>query len=356
MQPGCSWSKLACVNGHCGDVFTQFDHERVEIVRVCGHEAVIAVHCTARGPSMGGVRRTAYPSIAAALTDALLLSRAMTVKSSLAGLPLGGGKSVIVDGSPAADPAVMAAFAEEVDRLGGLYVAAEDIGTTPADMDLIAARTRWVAGGSEELGGSGDPSAATAATVLAAIGHAHRLRTGREDLEGVRVGILGAGKVGSRLAALLARRGARVVVADSDSTRALEVAEATAGIATSVERLPFQELDVLAPCARGGVIDASTLPRLRAGIVCGAANNILQHDRLAEDLAAAGVLYVPDFVANAGGIIQVGGEFLSFSRQRIEATIQGSIDLCAEILAEAAAAGVPPLAVAMGHAQARLRQ
>lgn len=335
---------------------TQFDHEHVQIVRdsSCGLLAIVAVHSTALGPAMGGVRRARYASLDDALADALRLSAAMTVKSSLAGLPLGGGKSVIVHDGAGVQPAALEAFATALERLGGMYVAAEDIGTSPADMDAIAAVTRWVAGRSPENGGSGDPSPATARTVLAAIEHARRLADGVDGLDGVRVGVIGVGKVGGSLVQMLTERGAEVLLADIDGERALEVATETGARAVPLDGLPYEALDVLAPCARGGLIDERTASALQARIVCGAANNVLAEEGVAQTLADLGVLYVPDFVANAGGIIQVGGEFLGWEAQRIEETIVRSTEIGGEILAESASSGETPLAVATDRALSRV--
>jgi len=331
-------------------------HEHVQVVHDAraGLLCVVAVHSTALGPAMGGVRRTSYPDLDAALRDALALSSAMTLKNSAAGLPLGGGKSVIVDGAPRASAELLDGFAAVVDALGGRYVAAEDIGTTPGDMDALAQRTRWVAGVSPAQGGTGDPSPSTAATVFGAIEQAVRVAHGSADLAGRRVGVLGAGKVGGALVELLAARGAELLVADLDRARLADVAARTGARAVAVEELLEARLDVLAPCARGGVIARDTVGRLRAGIVCGAANNILADDALADDLHAQGILYVPDFIANAGGIVQVGGEFLGWSGERRAEALAAAIARTGTVLDEAAADGVPPLHVALRTAAARL--
>lgn len=349
-------SKLGAMDGWCSGALRPLEHERVEIVhdRAAGLLCVIAVHSTALGPAMGGVRRASYATVQEAVEDALRLSAAMTVKSSLAGLPLGGGKSVIVQQGPERRAETLDAFASVLERLGGIYVAAEDLGTSPQDMDRLASRTRWVAGASPALGGSGDPSPATAETVLGAMEHACRLHLGCESLRGARVGVVGVGKVGARLARLLADAGAELVLADVLQDGAERLAGELGARAVPVQAMAEQDLDVLAPCARGGYLTAKSLSSLRAKIVCGAANNVLAEDALAGELAAAGVLYVPDFVANAGGIIQVGGELLAWPRQRIEQTIARSISLCGEILQESTSTGASPLDVAMHRALARV--
>lgn len=335
------------------------DYQSHEQLEICSDDhagllAVIAVHSTTLGPAMGGVRRAHYPSLEAAVTDALRLSRAMTLKNSLAGLPLGGGKSVIIDAATRPSPALLDAFAAQLDRLGGRYVAAEDIGTTPDDMDRIAVGTRWVAGRSVEAGGTGDPSPSTARTVLGAIEHAYRLVCGADDLEGARVGVIGAGKVGGRLATLLAQRGAEVRIADIDRERAQTVAAETGAMICEPDALLSADLDVLAPCARGGVVTAANVDSLRMRILCGAANNILECDSVADSLALAGIFYVPEFLANAGGIIQVGGEFLEWDGTRIEAELQRSVDLAGEILEQASAGAGSALQIALQRAQERV--
>ena len=334
------------------------DHEHVEIHNdpETGLLSVVAVHSTALGPAMGGVRCTSYLSLGDAVADALRLSRAMTIKNCLAGLPLGGGKSVIVDTGSGLSDAALDAFATQLQRLGGLYVAAEDIGTTPADMDRLAARTRWVAGRSPQHGGSGDPSPATARTVLCAIEHAQRVLSGSQRLAGTRVGVVGVGKVGSRLVALLRERGAEVLLSDLDAQRASEVAEVNGASMWPVHELLGAELDILAPCAKGGLINEEDVASLRARVVCGAANNILEYDGLAKVLADAGVLYVPDFLANAGGAIQVAGEFLGWSDAQIQVTQQRSSALVRFVLEEAAASGQLPLNIALACASQRLSE
>jgi glutamate dehydrogenase/leucine dehydrogenase len=306
----------------------EFEHEQLHVVHDArsGLTGVVAIHSTVRGPAAGGVRLSRYASLDAATEDALRLSRAMTLKSSAAGLELGGGKSVLLDDGQWADPdlrrARMHAFARVLERLGGCYIAAEDVGTTPEDMETIAEVTRHVAG---RPGASGDPSGATARTVFAAIEDAVALRLDR-GLRDVSVGVLGAGNVGRRLALLLARAGARVVVTDIDPLRA--------------------KVDVLAPCALGGAIATLDVDRLSCSVVCGAANNPLASDDVATALHAAGILYVPDFLANCGGIIQIASEVLGFDEVELDRRIEAAIARTRETLAEAAASGQLPLDVA----------
>ncbi|HET6505327.1 MAG TPA: Glu/Leu/Phe/Val dehydrogenase dimerization domain-containing protein [Baekduia sp.] len=330
-------------------------HERVQVVRdaAAGLLCVVAVHSTALGPAMGGVRRMSYTSIDDALADALRLSQAMTLKNSAAGLPLGGGKSVIVHAGERPTTALLESFAEVVDGLGGRYVGAQDIGTTSDDMDMLAARTPWVAGRSPGQGGTGDPARSTAWTVLGAIEQALAHLDGSADLAGRRIGIVGAGSVGGRLVTALLERGAEVLVDDA-APQALADAVIAGARATPTADILATELDVLAPCATGGLITAAVADGLRARIVCGAANNVLADDDLAERLHAGSVLYVPDFVANSGGIIQVGGEFLGWSAEQAEAMLDDAVARVGTVLADAKRRGVTPLGAAHAMAAARL--
>lgn len=331
------------------------EHEHVQVVhdRTAGLLCIVAIHTTASVPAIGGVRRAAYPSLDAALDDVLRRSRAMTLTTASAGLALGGGASVIVDASKAAAYRTLDAFADVVDLLGGLYVATQDLGTTPGDMDRIGQATSWVVGTAEANGGAGNPSPATARTVLGAIEHALRVTYGSPDLTSRRVGVVGAGKVGRDLVTQLAQQGAEVLVADSDRERTFAVADLPGVHVVDGEQLLTASLDVLAPCACGGMITRETLPTLRARIVCGAADNVLADDALAHDLHAAGVLYVPDFVANAGGVVCSGGAFLRWSDERVELELDAVIARAGELLDEADARRVPPLALATFGSGAR---
>lgn len=326
-------------------------HEHVQVVhdRTAGLLCIVAIHSTASVPAIGGVRRAGYPTLGAALDDVLRRSHAMTRKINMAGLPLGGGASVIVDASKAAPYPMLDSFADVVDLLGGLYVASQDLGTTPGDMDRIGRGTSWVVGTAEANGGAGNPSPATARTVLGAIEHALRIAHGSPDLAARRVGVLGAGAVGGELVARLAQRGAEVLVADSDRERTFRVADLPGVRVVDGEQLLTEPLDVLAPCAHGGTITRETVRTLRARIVCGAADDALAEEALAHDLHAAGVLHVPGFVANAGGIIRSGGTLLRWSDERIDHELNAAIARTGELLDEAHARSADPLDVALAN-------
>jgi leucine dehydrogenase len=336
-----------------------FEHEQVEVVRDAanGLTCVVAIHSTALGPAMGGLRIRPYDDLDAAVADALRLSRAMTLKNSAAGLRLGGGKAVVLDdGRWDERDARLMAFGDVVERLGGRYITAEDIGTTPADMDLIATRTSWVVGRSREGGGIGDPSPATARTVLGAIDAAVRSHLGVASLDGIHVGVLGAGKVGAALVAMLAEAGARVSVADVDHSRAVACAAAAGHQveAVSIDGFVAEDMDVLSPCAVGELIGVEDVAGLKCRVIAGAANNPLIDRTAAVALHEAGVLYVPDFIANSGGIVQVAGEFEGLSPEAIALGHEACIARIVEVLDEAGRQDALPVDVAEELALARV--
>lgn len=339
---------------------TEFEHEQVELFcdAATGATGVVAIHSTALGPAMGGLRLAAYPGLTAAVTDALRLARAMTLKNAAAGLDLGGGKAVLLDDGGWADAgareARMHAVGEIIDRLDGRYVTAEDVGTTPEDMTGVATATRHVAGQPVERGGRGDPSPWTARTVAGAIAAGARRRLGTETLDGVRVGVLGVGHVGRHLVALLRERGAEVLVADLDTPRAQDVAERYGATAVPVAGFLTSEVDVLAPCALGETIHEEHVADLACRVIAGAANNPLAGPNTAHALAGAGVLYVPDFLANCGGIIHVGAEVLGFGDDEVRRRVDAAVAHTAAVLEQAAETGAVPQDVAVAEARARI--
>jgi glutamate dehydrogenase/leucine dehydrogenase len=334
-----------------------FEHEQLELFQdpATGLTGAVAIHSTALGPSMGGLRLRRYPDIEAAAVDALRLARAMTLKSSSAGLRLGGGKGVLIDDGEWEDrEARLLAFADVLERLGGRYVTAEDVGTSSADMDVIATRTRWVVGRSPANGGGGDPSPATARTVFGAIEAGVRAHLDR-SLEGVHVGVLGAGKVGAPLVALLDAAGARVTVADVEQARAAACAQNGERVeSTSVDGFLGRELDVLSPCAMGELIAVEDVPSLRCRVIAGGANNPLVDHETALALHAAGILFVPDFISNCGGIVHVAAEFEGLDEAALDAQLEACIARVGELLQEARERDELPLDVAVEHALARV--
>jgi glutamate dehydrogenase/leucine dehydrogenase len=334
-----------------------FDHERVVIRQDAetGLRMVIAVHSNVLGPALGGMRLRAYPGdLPEALDDVLKLARTMTLKASAAGLDLGGGKAVMLDdGRSELREARMRVAAELVNELGGAYITAEDIGTTTADMDFISKHTRWVVGRSEANGGRGDPSPVTAETVKRSMERGLAAATGSPALDGRSVGVVGVGKVGEPLARKLAAAGARVIAFDVDAARLKGLAdEGVVEAAPSAEAIFASELDVLAPCAAGGAVDE----HVACKVVCGAANNPLASNEVATQLASRGVLYVPDFLANCGGLINCSAELMRAGDSEVDAHIATAMSRLDDALEEARRTGEPPAAVAERHALERVER
>jgi leucine dehydrogenase len=276
-----------------------------------GLRAVIAIHSTALGPAAGGCRMWPYATTTDAVADVLRLSRGMSYKNAMAGLPFGGGKAVLIgDSRTAKSPELFAAFGRMVDSLRGRYVTAEDVGTTIADMTHVARATKYVSGLGRAPGeAGGDPSPKTALGVFLGIRAASRFRLGRTDLDGLTVAVQGVGGVGYHLCGLLARAGARLKVADVLPPAVERVCDEFKATPVAAVKVLEEEADVLAPCALGAILNTRSIARLRATVVAGAANNQLAQGQDGEALRAAGVLYAPDYVINAGGIISVAREY-----------------------------------------------
>jgi leucine dehydrogenase len=347
-----------------GSALLALDHEELVIRRGSrsGLYTVVAVHSTLLGPSLGGCRMWRYPSGAEAARDAMRLSRAMTLKAAAAGLELGGGKGVICL-PPGVDPPEGTArrnalldFADTVEALEGSYITAEDVGTSARDMVTIAERTAHVTGLPTVHGGSGDPSPFTAQGVEAAMRACCAAAFGHPGLTGRTVAVVGCGHVGERLARRLADAGARLVLADVDERKRRLVDQLPHAIWVDPLDGLLADVDVLAPCALGGILDDDTVPRVCARVICGSANNQLANDGLAGELAERGVLYAPDFVANAGGLINVASELGpdGYEAGRAAARVAKIEDVMAAILAEAEAEGTTPLIAATARARRRL--
>jgi leucine dehydrogenase len=289
-------------------------HERVVFGcdEATGLNAIIAVHSTARGPGAGGCRFWTYASSDEALTDALRLSRGMSYKNAMADLPLGGGKAVVLlDPKRPKSADLLRAFGRLVDSLGGMYVTAEDVGASVADMETVAEQTPYVSGlPRTAVDADGNPAPKTALGVYLGLKAAVEFQLGRRDLQGVAVAVQGVGGVGYELCKFLAEDGARLIVADIREDVAQRAAAEFRASVVKPDEILYAQADVLAPCALGAVFDAETIPRLKARVVAGAANNQLAAAQDGARLFAANVLYAPDYVINAGGIISVGREFL----------------------------------------------
>jgi glutamate dehydrogenase/leucine dehydrogenase len=323
-----------------------------------GMRLIVAVHSTVLGPALGGLRLKRYAGgLREALDDVMGLARTMTLKASAAGLDLGGGKAVMIDdGDDSLRFDRLEAAARVIEGLGGAYITAEDIGTTTADMDHMARFTSFCVGRSVANGGGGDPSPVTAETVLAAMRRALAAQTGSDELDGRRVGVIGLGKVGGALAERLAARGAHVVGCDLDLSRCERLAdEHGVAVTAAAEAILGMPLDVLAPCAGGGLIDDALARSIDASVVVGAANNQLAGRGVAETLMERGVLYVPDFLANCGGLIHVAGEWFGDGGGAVErARIEHAMDRLDNAIATSAAEGATPLYVAERQALERV--
>jgi leucine dehydrogenase len=323
-----------------------------------GATMAIAIHSTRLGPALGGARLWHYQRDDEGIADALRLAEAMTYKAAAAGLDLGGGKGVICSPTeevPAGDlrTAILHDFGDLVESLDGRYITAEDVGTATEDMVEISSRTTHVTGLPVELGGAGDPSPFTAAGVQAAMRAACHSAFGTLDLRGRSVAVVGLGHVGERLARGLAESGAELSLADIDPAKR-HVAEELGAEWLAPEAAIVAPCDVVAPCAVGGAINDGNVEVLRCRVLCGAANNQLSDEALAERLAERGILYAPDFIVNAGGLINVYRELHSYDAERTTALVLGIERVMGEVLAHAEAAGTTPLEAARALARRRL--
>ena len=318
-----------------------------------GYRGVIAVHSTALGPAVGGARFWNYASEEEAVTDALRLSRGMTYKNALAGLPLGGGKSVIIgDNKTPERERIFRAHGRFVESLGGRYVTAEDVGTSPADMEIVRRETRHVAG---LLDRSGDPSPVTAHGVFRAVQAAAKYRWGSDELKGMRVALQGCGHVGYHLARELHEAGALLVVSDTDEERLSRVVEECGAERVGPREIYSVEADIFAPCALGGILNDGTVARLKVEVVAGAANNQLLEARHGDALEARGILYAPDYVANAGGIINGCVELIGWERARARRKVDEIYETLLNVFEIAKAEGIPTYLAADRLAESRLR-
>jgi leucine dehydrogenase len=331
-------------------------HEEIHFIddEKCGLKAIIAVHSTHLGPAAGGARFWHYPKDAEALTDALRLSRGMSYKNAMAGLPLGGGKSVIVaDSNRTKTPDLLHAFGKAVDHLGGRYVTAEDVGINVADMIEVARSTKFVAGLPNSAGDvGGDPGPHTSLGVFLGIKAAVKRALGKDTLEGLHIAMQGAGSVATGVALHACAEGAKLTIADVDQAKAQKLADATNGEVVSPDEILSLEADVVSPNALGAILTEQSIAALRAPIVAGGANNQLATPEDGQRVHQRGILYAPDYVINAGGIINVCTEYLgdgdaSLVRQRIE----GIPVRLEQIWAESANTGRDPAAVADAMAQ-----
>jgi len=337
------------------DTIAEMGHEQVVMCydKSSGYRGVIAVHDTTLGPALGGARFWQYASDEEAIIDALRLSRGMTYKNAVAGLNLGGGKSVIIgDNKTIKREMIFRAHGRFVDSLGGRYITAEDVGTNTADMDFVHMETQYVTGLANK---SGDPSPVTAHGVFRSIQASAKHRWGSDSLEGKAIAVQGLGNVGYYLCKELNAARAKLIVTDIDASRVKRVVDDFKAQAVEHDTIFGVKADIFAPCALGGIINDRTLPQLRVEIVAGGANNQLLEERHGEALEAKGILYAPDYVANAGGVINVYSELAGWTRERslrkadeIYDTLLGVYDLAREH-------GIPTYVAADRMAERRLK-
>jgi leucine dehydrogenase len=298
------------------DTIADMGHEQLVLCQdaASGYRGIIAVHSTVLGPALGGTRFWNYNSDEEAIVDALRLARGMTYKNAVAGLNLGGGKSVIIGDNRTLDrEMIFRAHGRFVESLGGRYITAEDVGTSTADMDYVHMETDYVSG---LAGRSGDPSPVTAHGVFRAIQASAKVRWGSDELSARTISMQGCGHVGYYLAKELHEAGAKLIVTDIDAERVKRVANEFGARAVSADEIYGAQADIFAPCALGAIINDTTIPMLKVEIVAGAANNVLLEERHGDELEKRNIMYAPDYVANAGGVINVYGELAGWTSAR----------------------------------------
>lgn len=335
----------------------ELGHEQVVFCRNddVGLRAIIGIHSTALGPALGGTRLYNYANEADALRDVLRLSRGMTYKAAMAGLDLGGGKAVIMGDISIKSEGLFRAFGRHVESLGGRYITAEDMNTTVEDMNIISRETKHVTGHAAYQGGSGDPSPVTAWGVFHGIRACLEVATGSPDVSGRKVAIQGVGNVGYHLARYLNEQGAQLYYTDISHRRLKAVTDAFGGTVLENEEFYGADVDVLAPCAIGGVINQRTIPRLKAAIIAGGANN--QLDREVEDgeaLASKGVIYAPDYVINAGGLINVYSELRHYPAEKAMADAANIFNTVKRVINKARQDGITTTAASNRMAEERI--
>jgi leucine dehydrogenase len=337
------------------DKLAEMGHEEVAMGSdsESGYRGIVAIHSTRLGPALGGTRFWSYATDEEAITDALRLSRGMTYKNAVAGLNLGGGKSVIIgDNRTTNREAIFRAHGRLVESLGGKYITAEDVGTSTSDMDFVHLETNHVAG---LAGKSGDPSPVTAHGVFRAIQASAKERWGSDDLTGKAVAIQGCGSVGRFLAGELHDAGAKLIVTDIDPARAKRVASETGATVVDPDAIYDVAADIFAPCALGGIINDETIPKLKVEIVAGGANNQLLEERHGDALEERGILYAPDYVANAGGVINVYSEVAHWDAEHSLSKADEIYDTILGVFEIAKADHVPSYQAADRLAERRLR-
>jgi leucine dehydrogenase len=335
-------------------IYAECEHEKVVLWSdpAAGYRGIIAIHSTALGPAVGGTRLWNYPNDEAASRDVLRLSRAMSYKNALAGLPLGGGKAVIIADSRSVDrEKIFHAHGRFVDSLGGRFITAEDVGTRPEDMEFVRQETKYAAG---LMGQSGDPSPVTAHGVFRAMQACAQHLWNSDSIAGRRVAIQGCGSTGYHLARELHQAGARLVVADLDHARVKTVVDQFGAQSVSTDEIFATAVDIFSPCALGGILNTENISQLQAQVVVGSANNQLLEIENAEQLSQRGILYAPDYVANAGGIINGCRELLAWRSADAARKVEEIYDTMLEILSLAKEERISPAMIADRMAERRL--
>jgi len=340
------------------DVFADIrsmGHEQVVLCHdsSCGYLGIIAIHDTTLGPALGGTRYWNYKSTDEAITDALRLARGMTYKSSVAGLALGGGKSVIIGDNKRKDrEAIFRAHGRFIETLSGRYITAEDVGTSPEDMEIVRLETDHVAG---LMGHSGDPSPVTSYGVYRGMKAAAKFRWGSDSLEGKTVTVQGAGKVAYYLCRHLKDEGAKIVVTDIDAEKVKRVVSEMGAKAVSPEEIYDQKADIYAPCALGATVNDDTLKRLKVEVIAGGANNQLAEERHGDELERKGMTYAPDYVINGGGVINVYGELHGWTMEQAKKKAGEIYDTIYRVLEMAKQEGIPSYQAADRVAEQRIQ-
>jgi leucine dehydrogenase len=338
------------------DTLAEMGHEEIVMCSdpSVGYKGILAVHSTKLGPALGGTRFWQYATDEEAITDALRLSRGMTYKNAVAGLHLGGGKSIIIGDNKTKDrEKIFRAHGRFVESLGGRYITAEDVGTSTRDMDYVQMETRHVAG---LAGKSGDPSPVTAHGVFRAVQASANRKWGSDSLEGKTIAIQGAGSVGGYLAKELHEAGAKLIISEIDPAKSAKVAKATGARIVNDAEIFSVDADIFSPCALGGIINDKTIPMLKVGIVAGGANNQLLEERHGDELQRRGILYAPDYVANAGGVINVYGEVAGWDAQRALDKADDIYDTILKVFDIAEAKNIPTYEAADRLAELRLAE
>jgi leucine dehydrogenase len=342
-------------------VFGQVSFDNHEQIVFCndkdtGLKAIIGIHNTVLGPALGGTRMWNYTNEWEALNDVLRLSRGMTYKSAISGLNLGGGKAVIIgDAKKDKSPELMIKFGEFINSLSGKYITAEDVGTTTADMDLMRTVTPYVTGISEEIGGSGNPSPVTAYGVFMGMKAAAKYKFGSDNLSGKKVLVQGIGHVGETLVDYLTKEGALVQITDINEARVQEVAAKYGAQIFSGDDLYSADVDIYAPCALGATVNDDTIHKIKAKVIAGAANNQLAVEEVhGKILQQKGILYAPDFLINAGGIINVYGEIVKYDKAEAMRRTENIYNTALDIFSLADAKGLTTYQAALATAEKRI--